>query len=162
MKKTGYTTAMTAAISLCVVVQFIPGFPASAEGLGLRATSPAALAAVNQQVEANLDKWLAFYKTAHAAPELSLQEEKSAARLAARFRQNGFDVTERVGGHGVVAVFKNGDGPTVLIRGDMDALPIVEDTGLPYASKVKVEIGDGSHVGVTRPSWPPPPPRSPT
>lgn len=104
--------------------------------------------AIDAHLEKSLPRWFEIYKTCHENPELSLQEKESAARLAKLFREAGIEVTEGVGGHGVGGVLKNGGGPTVLIRGDMDALPIIEETGLPYASKVKVELGDGSHVGV--------------
>jgi amidohydrolase len=75
-----------------------------------------------------------LYKHLHTHPELSLQEVRTAARLADEMRKAGFEVTEKVGGTGVVAVLKNGPGPTVLVRTDMDALPVTEQTGLPYAS----------------------------
>src|SRR3546814_10543050 len=78
-------------------------------------------------------------------PELSFHEVRSAGILAAEARKLGFEVTEKVGGTGVVAVMKNGAGPVVLIRADMDGLPVTEQTGLPGASKVRVttdeEIG---------------------
>ncbi len=106
------------------------------------------VAKVDAHIESRVDDWFDFYRECHASPELSLQEEKSAARMAVAFRDAGLNVTEKVGGHGVVGLLKNGEGPVLLIRGDMDALPIVEATGLPYASKVKVEKDDGSHVGV--------------
>ena len=79
------------------------------------------------------------YQHLHANPELSLMETKTAARLAEEMKKLGYEVTEKVGGNGVVAVLKNGPGPVVLIRTDMDALPIIEQTGLPYASKVQVK-----------------------
>src|SRR5439155_1101977 len=84
----------------------------------------------------------------HANPELSLLEVKTAARLADEARKLGFEVTERVGGTGVVCVLKNGPGPVVLLRTDMDALPIVEQTGVPYASKVRMKDRLGVEVGV--------------
>ena len=90
----------------------------------------------------------ALYRDLHASPELSLQEEKTAAKLAERFRALGYEVTERVGGFGVVAVMKNGAGPTVLVRADMDALPVEEKTGLPYASTVKATDALGNTVPV--------------
>ncbi len=102
---------------------------------------------VRELVDKNIAAWVATYKEIHAAPELSLQETKSAARMSGLFRKAGFEVIEDVGGHGVVGVLLNGAGPTVLIRGDMDALPVVEETGLAYASKVKVPQADGSEVG---------------
>ena len=77
-----------------------------------------------------------LYIDLHRNPELSLLEEKTAAKLAERMRKLGYQVTTRVGGTGVVAMLKNGAGPTLLVRTDMDALPVLEQTGLPYASKV--------------------------
>jgi amidohydrolase len=91
---------------------------------------------------------VALYKHLHAHPELAMQEEKTAARLAKEMRAAGFDVAEKVGGTGVVAVLKNGAGPTILVRADMDGLPIEEQTGLPYASKERVRDRDGLDVGV--------------
>ena len=90
----------------------------------------------------------ALYKHFHSHPELSLEEEETAARLARELREAGFAVTEKIGGHGVVAVLNNGKGPTVMVRADMDALPIVETTGLPYASKVRTRDKYGRQVGV--------------
>src|SRR5256885_1583027 len=88
------------------------------------------------------------YKHFHAHPELSLQEEKTSARLADELEQLGYKVTRRVGGYGVVGVLSNGNGPTVLVRTDMDALPVTEQTGVPYASAVKVTDEKGNTVGV--------------
>ncbi|MEO1082087.1 MAG: amidohydrolase [Pseudomonadota bacterium] len=84
----------------------------------------------------------------HRAPELSFQEEKTAATLAASLREGGFEVTTGVGGHGVVAQFSNGAGPTLMLRADMDALPVAEQTGLPYASTVRATEMDGREVSV--------------
>ena len=78
-----------------------------------------------------------LYLDLHQNPELSLLEEKTAAKLVARMRKLGYEVTPKVGGTGVVAILKNGAGPMLLIRTDMDALPVLEKTGLPYASKVQ-------------------------
>lgn len=89
-----------------------------------------------------------LYKHLHEHPELSYEEAETARRLATELHQAGCEVTTRVGGHGVVGVVKNGDGPTLLIRADMDALPIVERTGLPYASQVRTRDRDGRDVGV--------------
>jgi hippurate hydrolase len=90
----------------------------------------------------------ALYQDLHRNPELSKHEEKTAAKLAARLRELGFGVTEHVGGNGVVGVLRNGDGPTVLVRTDMDALPMKEKTGLSYASTVvtKTEAGEDTPV----------------
>ncbi|MCS7168148.1 MAG: amidohydrolase [Gemmatales bacterium] len=90
----------------------------------------------------------ALYKHLHANPELSFQEVQTAQRLAKEMRQLGFEVTENVGKTGLVCVFKNGPGPVVMVRTDMDALPIVERTGLPYASQVRVRNAEGREVGV--------------
>ncbi len=84
-----------------------------------------------------------LYRYLHANPELSLMETKTAALLAGKLKDLGFDVTEKVGGTGVVAVMKNGDGPTVMIRADMDALPVKEQTGVDYASTVITKNRDG-------------------
>jgi amidohydrolase len=90
----------------------------------------------------------ALYQDLHRNPELSFQEEKTAAKMAAQLRKLGFEVTERVGGHGVVGVLRNGAGPTVMVRTDMDALPIKELTKLPYASTVIAKSASGEMVPV--------------
>lgn len=89
-----------------------------------------------------------LYKHLHTHPELSLQEEQTAARLARELRAVGFEVTEKVGGHGIVGVLRNGAGPTVLVRTDMDALPVAEATGLPYASKARARDRHGNDVPI--------------
>src|SRR5258708_7098322 len=120
-----------------------------------------AISAVAQQsVDAILDReiaqMVATYKMLHAAPELSHHEEKTSAFFATQLRALGFTVTEHLGkydrpgftGYGVVAVMKNGSGPTVLVRTDIDALPVEEKTGLPYASTVRAKNDAGQDVGV--------------
>jgi len=89
-----------------------------------------------------------FYRDLHEHPELSLQEHRTAQRVADALRPLGFDVTEKVGGTGVVGVLRNGDGPVVLVRADLDALPVEEKTGLPYASTVRAKGADGREVPV--------------
>jgi len=79
----------------------------------------------------------ALYKDIHAHPEIAFQEEKTAAKLAAEMRALGFEVTEHIGKTGLVAIYKNGNGPTVMVRTELDALPMEEKTGLPYASRDK-------------------------
>jgi len=100
----------------------------------------------------NLDVLLpgieALYKDVHAHPELSMQESRTAALAADRLRAAGYEVTEGVGKTGVVGLLHNGDGPTVALRADMDALPIEETTALPYASKVHAKDGEGNTVPV--------------
>jgi hippurate hydrolase len=105
-------------------------------------------AEVKKRVAQELDRLEGLYKDIHTHPELSGQEERTAARLAGALRELGFEVTEKVGGHGIVGVLKNGPGPTVLVRTDMDALPVVERTGLPYASKARARDKYGNDVGV--------------
>ncbi len=90
----------------------------------------------------------AFYQDLHQTPELSGQEEKTSAKLAERLRRLGYQVTTGVGGYGVVALLRNGAGPTLMLRTDMDALPVQESTGLPYASKVVAKLPEGSTVPV--------------
>lgn len=90
----------------------------------------------------------AFYLDLHQTPELSLHEEKTAAKLADKLRRLGYEVTTGVGGTGVVAVMRNGSGKTLLVRADMDALPVKEQTGLPYASKVTAKDDSGAIVPV--------------
>jgi hippurate hydrolase len=103
-------------------------------GLLLAAAAPAVAAPVDL---------VTLYKDLHSHPELSFEEVRSAGILAAEARAAGFEVTEKVGRTGVVAVLKNGKGPTLLIRADMDGLPVKEATGLPYASTAMGRYGDG-------------------
>lgn len=105
-------------------------------------------AEVNAECDRRKAEWLEFYTHLHRNPELSLQEKESARLVTDRLRAAGFQVTTNVGGHGVVGVLANGPGPVVLIRGDMDALPVTEETGLPYRSEVKAAGSDGNPVGV--------------
>jgi amidohydrolase len=106
----------------------------------------------NDQVLAGLDRLLpdieALYKDVHAHPELSMQEARTSGLAADRLRAAGYEVTTGVGKTGVVGLLRNGDGPTVMLRADMDALPIEEATGLPYASKVKAKDREGKTVPV--------------
>ena len=85
-----------------------------------------------------------LYRDLHANPELSMQETRSAGALADEARRAGFTVTTGVGGTGVVAVLENGPGPVLLLRADMDALPVEEQTGLPFASQVRGTTREGA------------------
>src|SRR5690242_13103034 len=100
----------------------------------------------------NLDELLpdleALYKDVHSHPELSMQETRTAGLAADRLRAAGYEVTTGVGKTGVVGLLRNGDGPTVMLRADMDALPVEEATGLPYASKVTATDHEGKTVPV--------------
>ena len=89
-----------------------------------------------------------FYLDLHQSPELSYHEQETGKKIADRLTQLGFKVTSNVGGFGVVGIYKNGEGPTVMIRTDTDGLPIIEQTGKSYASKVKVIDEHGAKVGV--------------
>jgi amidohydrolase len=119
---------------------------------GADAQQPKLDAALDQE----LPSLVSTYRALHAAPELSHHEDKTAALLAGQLRGFGYEVTEHVGkypkpewqGHGIVAVMKNGAGRTVLVRADMDALPVEEQTGLPYASHVHAKNDAGLDVGV--------------
>jgi hippurate hydrolase len=89
-----------------------------------------------------------LYKHLHAHPELSHQEKETAARIAQELKSAGLEVTTGVGGHGVVGILENGDGPHVMVRTDLDALPVVEQTNLVYASQVKTRDAEGKDIGV--------------
>ena len=124
--------------------------------IGLCALSaPLSAQSVTGFVDQQLPDLVASYKQLHAAPELSHHEEKTSAFLADELRKAGYTVTERVGRYpdgsqawGVVGIMKNGAGSSLLIRADMDALPVTEDTGLGYASKVRSTNPAGQEVGV--------------
>ncbi|MDC8753152.1 amidohydrolase [Erythrobacter sp. sf7] len=124
-------------------------------GFALAGASALALIAVPAQadelrdaVAADMPALVELYKDLHANPELSFQEVETAKKLAARARALGFEVTEGVGKTGVVAVMTNGDGPVVMLRADMDGLPVIEQTGLPYASKRKGIPASGIETGI--------------
>jgi amidohydrolase len=125
--------------------------------LGLAtAASVHAQQSLDALVDREITSLVSTYKMLHAAPELSHHEEKTSAFVAAQLRSFGYTVTERVGkydrpdlvGYGVVALMKNGPGPTVLVRSDLDALPVEEKTGVPYASNVKTKNEAGQDVSV--------------
>lgn len=98
--------------------------------------SPAARTALDLTADLPVQALEDMYRDLHRHPELSLAEHRTAGLLAESLRKSGYETTEGVGGTGVVGVLRNGDGPTVLLRADMDALPVHEETGLPYASTV--------------------------
>ena len=110
---------------------------------------------LDQKIDSNIEDWVGTYKHFHQNPELSTQEKETSALIASMLRRLGYDVTDHFGqydepgltAYGVVAVMKNGPGPTVYVRTDMDALPVKENTGLAYASKVTVKKAGGD-VGV--------------
>ena len=114
----------------------------------LMAASPAPAATLSDSIRADMPQLMTLYRDLHANPELSMQEVRTAAKLAPEVRKLGFEVTEKVGKTGVVAVMRNGPGPVLMLRADMDALPVVEQTGLPFASKVRVTTAAGVETGV--------------
>jgi amidohydrolase len=110
---------------------------------------PRSVSAVLAGMGTSMPELEALYQDLHAHPELSMQETRTAGIAAERLRSAGFEVTTGVGGTGVVGLLHNGDGPTVMLRADMDALPIAENTGLAYASKVTAKDAEGNVVPVS-------------
>ncbi len=114
----------------------------------LVSATPVAKPPLADAIAVDMPSLMNIYKDFHANPELSGMEVRSAAIMAKEARALGFKVTEKVGGHGVVAVMQNGPGPVLMIRADMDGLPVVEQTGLPFASKIKATPATGIETGV--------------
>ena len=125
---TRYLVPLLASVALCA------SLPQSAHA---ELDVPALKAKIETSLESDYPKLDALYKDIHTHPEIAFQEEKTAAKLAAEMRALGFEVTEHVGKTGIVAIYKNGDGPTIMVRTELDALPMEEKTGLPYASHDK-------------------------
>ncbi len=118
-------------------------------GMIMTAAVPASAAdPLRDAVAGDMPSLMALYRDFHAHPELSMQETRTAAKMAEEAKKLGFDVTTGVGKTGVVAVMKNGPGPVLLLRADMDGLPVDEQTGLPFASKVRATSLAGSESGV--------------
>ncbi|MDL1948346.1 amidohydrolase, partial [Acidobacteria bacterium ACD] len=113
-----------------------------------RGQAPAATAPLLAPLDALAGELDALYADLHRTPELSFREERTAARMAARLAALGFDVTTGVGGTGVVGVLGNGPGPTVMLRTDLDGLPVQERTGLLFASRATAVDPAGATVGV--------------
>jgi len=124
-----FSKPLLASAALCAVASFSP-VQAEIDVIKLKPM-------IEKSVEADYPKLDALYKELHAHPEVAFQEVKTAARLAAEMRELGFEVTEKIGKTGLVAIYKNGDGPTILVRTELDALPMEEKTGLAYASQDK-------------------------
>src|SRR5262249_43270085 len=104
--------------------------------------------AIERSVENDYPRLDALYKDIHAHPEIAFQEEKTAAKLAAEMKAMGFEGTEHVGKTGLVAIYKNGDGPTIMVPPELDGVPMEEKTGLPYASRDKT-IWQGREIFVS-------------
>jgi hippurate hydrolase len=122
---------------ICWLVAALVVDVAQAAGTGIRG-----------EVDSIYPQLQALYRDLHEHPELSTVEVETAAKLAGRLKELGYEVTTGVGGTGLVGVLKNGKGPTVALRVELDALPVVENTGLPFASKVKTKDASGAEVGV--------------
>jgi hippurate hydrolase len=123
-------------IRICIVglLALVPAlFPSLAQAVDLAASR----AAIGRSLDAQYPRIDALYKDIHAHPELGFQEQRTAAKLAAELKALGYEVTEGVGTTGIVGLYRNGPGPTVMVRTELDALPLEEKTGLPYASKAR-------------------------
>jgi amidohydrolase len=126
-----------------------------AAGIVMAGAWPAAAQnALDEKIDSNINDWVGTYKHLHEHPELSTEEKETSALVAAQLKKIGYEVTDHFGvyadgkpAYGVVAVLRNGAGPTLYIRTDMDALPVTENTGVPYASKVR-EKRANDEVGV--------------
>jgi hippurate hydrolase len=103
---------------------------------------------VTPWLDSNMPQMLQLYTWLHANPEVSFEEKMTAAKLAEQWRASGLDVTTNVGGHGIVGILKNGDGPTVMLRTDLDGLPVTEQTPVSYASTQTTIREDGSSTGI--------------
>ena len=115
---------------LALLAIVLPGLAQAADLAGTRA-------AIGRSLDAQYPHIEAVYRDIHAHPELGFQEQRTAAKLAAEMKALGYEVTEQVGRTGIVALYRNGPGPTVMVRTELDALPLEEKTGLPYASKAR-------------------------
>jgi len=103
---------------------------------------------IEKAIDNSLNKHLELYKHLHANPELSFMELKTASLIKEKLEKIGFEVTPNFGGNGLVGVYKNGNGPAIMMRADMDALPILEKTELPFASTIKMKNDKGTEVSV--------------
>ncbi|WP_298668632.1 amidohydrolase [uncultured Sphingomonas sp.] len=144
MRKTLLMLAATF-IAVPAVAQITPAVSEGAPPTPIPAIAPgfdvaAAVARINASLDRQYPKLDALYKDLHAHPEVGFQEIRTAGILAAEMRKLGFTVTEKVGQTGIVAIYRNGDGPVVMVRTEMDALPMEEKTGLPYASRAQQTV----------------------
>jgi len=128
-------------LNLVLVFSLTAAVASAADVAGLRDR-------IRELVRQDLPSLEELYRQLHANPELSQQEQATAARLARELTSSGYAVTTGIAGQGLVGVLRSGQGPTVLIRTDLDALPVEEATGLPYASKVRARDAAGQPVGV--------------
>ena len=122
-------------VALVILFIAIMGFPQTVQALD----APAVKVAVDRILDVEYPHLDALYKDIHAHPELGFQEVRTATKLAAEMRALGFEVTEHIGKTGLAAVYHNGPGPMIMVRTELDALPMEEKTGLPYASRAKAQ-----------------------
>ncbi len=127
---------------------FLSFFIFNATITGLAQQKSSAAKNIQQFVSAIYPELGALYQDLHATPELSFQEKNTSVKIANQLKKLGYTVTENIGGYGVVGVLKNGAGPTILIRTDMDGLPVLEETNLAYASKATGKNDEGKEVPV--------------
>src|SRR5271163_4508427 len=137
------STTMTFAKVMLLAVLTTAAYAQAPSSQALSSQAPS-----SKEVETVYPDAHALYLDLHEHPELSSHEVQTAAKLAAHLRSAGYDVTEHVGGTGVVAILKNGAGPTIMLRTELDALPVEEKTGLDYASKVRTKNDAGQDVPV--------------
>jgi amidohydrolase len=126
----------------CAMKKYLLGMSLAVAVLPLRA------APLPEAIAVEMPNLMALYQHLHQNPELSSQEVNTAKRMATELRKAGYNVTENIGGTGVVGLLKNGDGPVLMLRADMDGLPVLEQTNLPYASKVVMKDTKGKEVPV--------------
>ncbi len=139
--------AYSKSLLIAVLVLALSSMSSTAGATDRRQVDAADQLSVDAWIDRELPGLLKTYRHLHAHPELSLHEVETARLVAESLRDAGYSVEAGLGGHGVVGILRNGDGPTLLIRGDMDALPVVEATGLPYASVVRTKNAAGLRVG---------------
>lgn len=128
-----------------VLILAILAIPAQSQEPGVAIKN---VPAIKEKIQAELPALEQLYKHLHQHPELAFEEVKTAERMAKELKDLGFEVTTNIGKTGVVGVLKNGVGPTILVRTDMDGLPVTEKTGVPYASKARTRDAEGKDVGL--------------
>jgi hippurate hydrolase len=144
----GLSASRRALVAIGILLAVCAGSRAAGAEFPLRQAAAKPLPGSDPWITAQLERLVGLYLQLHAHPELSYQEVETSHRIAEELRKTGAQVTTGVGKLGVVGVLRNGSGPVVLVRTDMDALPVVENTGLPYASKVTARDKAGREVGV--------------
>ncbi len=117
-------------------------------GSGLAQPSGSDLSWIPPSVDREFSSLFELYRHLHANPEIAFQEARTAQRMARELEASGFEVSRSIGGHGVVGLLRNGEGPTLMLRTDLDGLPITEETGLEYASQVRIQDPDGQSIGL--------------